>query len=90
METLITEEITFELCKIMLLKANSDGMDLLYATNLVPRVLGLFSQQLVARRDSGELEFYLNFFIGCLVTACIVLPQKSHGNKIPVPKGLSW
>ena len=26
--------------------------------NLVPRVLRLFGQRLVARRDSGELEFY--------------------------------
>ena len=27
-------------------------------SKLVSRVLGLFGQQLVARRDSGELEFY--------------------------------
>ena len=26
--------------------------------NLVPRVLRLFGQRLVAKRDSGELEFY--------------------------------
>ena len=26
--------------------------------NLVPRVLSVFGQRLVARRDSGELEFY--------------------------------
>ena len=27
-------------------------------SNLIPRVLRLFGQRLVARRDSGELEFY--------------------------------
>ena len=32
----------------------------------------------------------LNFLIGCPVTVCIVLPQKSCGNKIPVPQSLSW
>ena len=36
-----------------------------------------------------QLEFHLNFLIGCSVTACIVLPQKSCGNKIPVPQSLS-
>ena len=36
--------------------------------NLEPRVLRLFGQQLVARRDSGELEFCLNFLIGWSVT----------------------
>ena len=32
----------------------------------------------------------LNFLIGCSVTASIVLPQKSCGNKIPAPQSLSW
>ena len=45
--------------------------------NLVPRVLRLFGQRLDAR-------------ISCFVTACIVLPQKSCGNKILVPPSLSW
>ena len=47
--------------------------------NLVPRVLRLFGQPMGARRDFGGLEFYLIFLIGCPVTACIVLPQKSCG-----------
>ena len=47
-----------------------------FVLNLVPRVFRLFGQWLVARRDSGELEFYLNL-IGCSVTTYIVLPQKS-------------
>ena len=45
----------------------------------------LFGQRLVARRD-WRIRKNLNFFIGCSVTACIVLPQKSCGNKIPVPQ----
>ena len=28
--------------------------------------------------------------IGCSETACIVLPQKSCGNKIPVPQSFFW
>ena len=32
----------------------------------------------------------LHFLIGCSITACIVLPQKSCGNKIPVLQSLSW
>ena len=54
--------------------------------NLVPRVLKLFSQWMVASRDSEELEFCLKFLTGCFVTARIVLPQKFCGNKIPVPR----
>ena len=38
-------------------------------TNLVPRALRLFGQWMGARRDSGELEVYLNFLIGCPATA---------------------
>ena len=34
-------------------------------TNLVPRVLRHFGQWLVARRDSGELEFYYRPAVGC-------------------------
>ena len=55
-------------------------------SNLVPRVLRLFGQWMGARKDSGELEFNLNFLIGCPVTVCIVFPQKSCGNKLPVPR----
>ena len=36
--------------------------------------------------DSGELEFCLNFLIGCSITACMVMMQKSCGNKLPVPR----
>ena len=57
--------------------------------NLVPRVLRLFGQRVGARGDSGELEFYLNVLIGYSVTASIVLPQNSRGNKIPVPLSIS-
>ena len=32
----------------------------------------------------------LNFLIGCPATTSIVLPQKSCGNKIPVPQSLYW
>ena len=52
-------------------------------TSLVPRVLRLFGLRVVARRDSGEFE-KSHFFIGFPVTAFIVLPLKSRGNKIPV------
>ena len=45
--------------------------------NLVTRVLRVFGQQLVARRDWR-----------ISITTCIVLPQKSCGNKIPVPQPL--
>ena len=55
--------------------------------NLVPRVLTLFGQRLVARRDSGEFKKF-NFLIGCPIMASFVLPQKSCGNKIPVPESL--
>ena len=49
-------------------------------------LLRLFGQQVGARRDSGLVEKDLNFLIGCPITVCIVLPQKSSGNKIPVPR----
>ena len=45
-------------------------------TNLVPRVLRLFGQRLVTRRDSGEFEKVF-FGIACSVTSRIILPQKS-------------
>ena len=32
----------------------------------------------------------LNFLTGCPVAVCIVLPQISRGNKIPIPQSLSW
>ena len=54
-------------------------MDCYHCINVIPRVLRLFGQQLVTRRD-------LTFLIGSLLTACIVLLQKSCGNKIPVPR----
>ena len=47
-------------------------------SNLVPRDLWLFGQRVGAR------------LIGCPVMACIILPKKSCGNKIPVPQSLSW
>ena len=45
--------------------------------------------------DSGyeitwKLEFYLNFWIGGPVAACIAFPKKSCGHKIPVPESLFW
>ena len=46
-------------------------------------------QLLVIRGDPGELK-KLNLLIGCRMTACIGLPQKSCHNKIPVPQSLSW
>ena len=57
-------------------------------SNLVPRVLRLFGQPLVARRASGTSKNGI-FFIGCSVTACIILPQKSCANKISVLQSLS-
>ena len=51
------------------------------ARKLLPRVLRLFGQRVGARRIRKKL----NFLVGCPVTVCIVLPQKSCGNKIPVP-----
>ena len=36
-----------------------------------------------------RLRKNLNFLIGYPVTACIISPQKSCGNKIPVPQNLS-
>ena len=48
---------------------------------------------LVSRWASGETlenSKNLNFLIGCPVTVCIVLPQKSCINKILVPQSLSW
>ena len=56
--------------------------------NLVARVFRLFGQRLVAGRDSGEFKKKLNFLIGCFLTGCIVLLQKSCSNKIPVPQSL--
>ena len=50
----------------------------------------LFGQQVGFRRDCGEFEKNLNFLIGCLVTVCIGLPQKSCSNKISLPQTLSW
>lgn len=49
-------------------------------------LLRLFGQQVGARRDSGLVEKDLNFLIGCPITVCIALSQKSCGNKIPVPR----
>ena len=37
-----------------------------------------------------RIQKNLNFLIGCPITVCIVLPQKSCGNNIPVPQSLSW
>ena len=47
--------------------------------NLVPRVLRLLGQRVVAKRDSKEFEKKNYFFIRRPVTASIVLPQKSCG-----------
>ena len=55
--------------------------------NLVPRVLKLFGQRLIARRDSGEFE-KIKYFDWLPRTASIVLPKKSCGNKIPVSQSL--
>ena len=52
--------------------------------NLAPRVLWLFGQWVGTRRDSGEFEKN----IGCLLVACIVLPQKSCGNNSSTPESL--
>ena len=38
----------------------------------------------------GNSKKNLNFLIGCPATTSIVLPQKSCGNKIPVPQSLYW
>ena len=76
--------------KIINLLKKHNNLDI---PNLVLIVLWLFGQRVVARRDSGELEFYLNFLIGCPVTArngfhCFT--QKTCGNRIPVPQSLYW
>ena len=64
------------------------GMSSLGA-NLLPRVLSLFGQRVGAWGDSGDFV-KINFFDWLLsVMACIVLAQKSCGNKIPVPQSLS-
>ena len=55
-------------------------------SSLVPRVLRLFDQRLVDRRDSREFKkiIIIIFLIGCSVAACVVLLEKSCGNKISV------
>ena len=63
------------------------GSSFPWERNLVPRVLRLSGQWSVARRDSRELKFYFNFLNGCLVTACIVSPQKSCGNEFQFSPG---
>ena len=42
------------------------------------------------RQGNGEFEKKIFFLIGCPATTSIVLPQKSCGNKIPVPQSLYW
>ena len=54
--------------------------------NLVPRVLRLFGQRLVARRDSGELEFYYRRIYAIKQCKPLRGSQSKNLNKFQFPR----
>ena len=59
-------------------------------TILYPESSGSLANGWSSGKTEGKSKKKLIFLIGSSVTACIVLPQKFCGNKIPVPQNLSW
>ena len=77
----------------ILLFSNTDSSELrqsrrqgLRFPNLVPRVLRLFGQRLVTRRDSGELEFYYHRISPVKQWKPLKSSQSKHLNFCGVPR----